>query len=160
RHDRLFQGRKEPIVSEPRWTISIDAGGTFTDAIARRSDGEIREAKVASTPDDPSRGLTNAVAALAEQGVPREDVSLVCHGTTVPPNAQLTGTLARVALITTRGFRDVLGYRQQTRPDVYSLTPSRPTELVRRGLRFEITERLDSAGNVVTPLSEDELSEI
>ena len=147
-------------MSEARWTISIDAGGTFTDAIARRSDGEIREAKVASTPDDPSRGLTNAVAALADQGVPREDVSLVCHGTTVATNATLTGNLARVALVTTRGFRDVLGYRQQNRPDVYSLTPSRPTELVRRGLRFEITERLDSAGNVVAPLSEDELSEI
>ncbi|WP_449282660.1 hydantoinase/oxoprolinase family protein [Leucobacter sp.] len=147
-------------MSEPRWTISIDAGGTFTDAIARRADGEIREAKVASTPDDPSRGLANAVTALAEQGVPREDVSLVCHGTTVATNATLTGNLARVALITTRGFRDVLGYRQSNRPDVYSLTPARPAELVQRGLRFEITERLDSRGEVVTPLAEDELSEL
>lgn len=147
-------------MSEPRWTISIDAGGTFTDAIARRADGEIREAKVASTPDDPSRGLADAVTALAEQGVPREDVSLVCHGTTVATNATLTGNLARVALVTTRGFRDVLGYRQSNRPDVYSLTPRRPAELVQRGLRFEITERLDAKGEVVTPLAEDELSEL
>lgn len=147
-------------MSEPRWTISIDAGGTFTDAIARRADGEIREAKVASTPDDPSRGLANAVAALADQGVPRGRVSLVCHGTTVATNATLTGNLARVALVTTRGFRDVLGYRQSNRPEVYSLTPERPTELVQRGLRFEITERLDSSGAVVTPLAEDELARI
>ncbi|MFV0433954.1 MAG: hydantoinase/oxoprolinase family protein [Leucobacter sp.] len=147
-------------MSEPRWTISIDAGGTFTDAIARRADGAIREAKVASTPDDPSRGLFNAVAALADQGVPREDVSLVCHGTTVATNATLTGNLARIALVTTRGFRDVLGYRQSNRPDVYSLTPARPTELVQRGLRYEVTERLDSAGNVVTDLAEDELDEV
>lgn len=147
-------------MSEPRWTISIDAGGTFTDAIARRTDGAIREAKVASTPDDPSRGLANAVNALAELGVIRSSVSLVCHGTTVATNATLTGNLARVALVTTRGFRDVLGYRQSNRPDVYSLTPSRPNELVQRGLRFEITERLDSAGRVITPLAEDELAEI
>ena len=147
-------------MSEPRWTISIDAGGTFTDAIARRADGEIREAKVASTPDDPSRGLADAVTALAEQGVPRAAVSLVCHGTTVATNATLTGNLARIALVTTRGFRDVLGYRQSNRPDVYSLAPSRPTELVQRGLRFEVTERLDSAGDVVTPLAEGEVAEI
>lgn len=147
-------------MQEPRWTISIDAGGTYTDAIARRADGAIREAKVASTPDDPSRGLANAVAALAEQGVTRADVSLVCHGTTVATNATLTGNLARVALITTRGFRDVLGYRQSNRPDVYSLTPERPTELVQRELRFEITERLDSRGEIVTPLADNELTEL
>lgn len=147
-------------MSSTQWTISIDAGGTFTDAIARRSDGEIREAKVASTPDDPSLGLSNAVDALAAQGVPRDQVSLVCHGTTVATNATLTGSLARVALVTTRGFRDVLGYRQSNRPDVYSLTPRRPSELVSRAMRFEITERLDSAGRVLTPLAEDELAEL
>ena len=147
-------------MSPTQWTISIDAGGTFTDAIARSSDGAIREAKVASTPDDPSRGLSNAVDALAAQGVPRDEVSLVCHGTTVATNATLTGNLARVALVTTRGFRDVLGYRQSNRPDVYSLTPRRPAELVPRALRFELTERLDSAGRVLTPLDEPELADL
>lgn len=147
-------------MASPQWNISIDAGGTFTDAIARRADGEIREAKVASTPEDPSQGLSDAVSALAAQGVPRDRVSLVCHGTTVATNATLTGNLARVALVTTRGFRDVLGYRQSNRPDVYSLTPKRPAELVTRGLRFQITERLDSAGKVITPLAKDELENL
>lgn len=147
-------------MTSPRWTISIDAGGTFTDGIARSSTGDILESKVASTPDDPSRGLANAVEALAALGLPLGDVSLICHGTTVATNATLTGNLARVALVTTRGFRDVLGYRQSNRPDVYSLTPSRPTELVQRTLRYEITERLDSQGRVLTPLDNSEVEKL
>ncbi|RZT68596.1 hydantoinase/oxoprolinase family protein [Leucobacter luti] len=135
-----------------QWTLSIDAGGTFTDAIARRTDGEIREVKVASTPDDPSRGLRNAAAALADAGVVLADAALVCHGTTVATNATLTGNLGRAALVTTAGFRDVLGYRQQNRPDVYSLTPTPPAELIPRELRFEVPERLDSAGEVLVPV--------
>ena len=141
-----------------QWTISIDAGGTFTDAIARRSDGEVREAKVASTPHDPSHGLRNAVSSLEGLGVPLTDVSLVCHGTTVATNATLTGSLGRAALVTTRGFRDVLGYRQQNRPEVYSLSPVRPPDLVPRDLRYEIGERLDSAGRVLSPVDPTELA--
>ncbi|UOQ57515.1 hydantoinase/oxoprolinase family protein [Leucobacter allii] len=147
-------------MTTPRWTISIDAGGTFTDAVARSSGGAIREAKVASTPEDPSLGLRNAVAALEGQGVQLPDVSLVCHGTTVATNATLTGALGRAALVTTAGFRDVLGYRQQHRPDVYSLTPSRPAELVPRELRFEIEERLDSAGRVLAPVDPASLESV
>lgn len=145
-------------MTTPQWTISIDAGGTFTDAIARSSDGIVREAKVASTPHDPSQGLSNAVSALADLGVGLTDVRLVCHGTTVATNATLTGNLGRAALVTTAGFRDVLGYRQQNRPDVYSLTPRRPSELVARDLRCEVTERLDSSGAVLTPLNNDEVA--
>ena len=147
-------------MTTPLWTISIDAGGTFTDAIARSAGGEILEAKVASTPLDPSQGLSNAVAALEDLGVELADVSLVCHGTTVATNATLTGNLGRAALVTTRGFRDVLGYRQSNRPDVYSLTPRRPSELVPRELRYEMTERIDSAGRVVTALDDAEISEL
>lgn len=147
-------------MTSPRWTVSIDAGGTFTDGIARSSDGTILESKVASTPEDPSKGLANAVLALAASGLPLGDVSLICHGTTVATNATLTGNLARVALVTTRGFRDVLGYRQSNRPDVYSLTPTRPTELVKRTLRYEVTERLNSKGEVLTPLNENELKDV
>ncbi|WP_024357765.1 hydantoinase/oxoprolinase family protein [Leucobacter chironomi] len=144
-------------MTTPRWTISIDTGGTFTDAIARNTAGAIFEAKVASTPEDPSRGLSNAVSALESQGVNLPDVSLVCHGTTVATNATLTGNLSRAALVTTKGFRDVLGYRQSNRPDVYSLTPRRPSDLVPRSLRYELSERLDSAGRVLEAPSDDEI---
>lgn len=144
-------------MTKKSWTVSIDAGGTFTDAIARSTRGDVVVAKVASTPDDPSRGLANAVVALAEQGVETDNVSVLCHGTTVATNATLTGNLARVALVTTAGFRDVMGYRQSNRPSVYSLTPERPAELVERHARIEVVERLTSSGDVLTELTDAEI---
>lgn len=147
-------------MAQELWTISIDAGGTFTDAIARSSHGGVIAAKVASTPDDPSRGLANAVTALVDQGLPIRDVSLLCHGTTVATNATLTGSLAKVALVTTAGFRDVMGYRQSNRPDVYSLTPERPLELVERRARIEVAERIASSGLVLEPLTDDEINRV
>ncbi len=71
------------IVSSVEWTLSIDAGGTFTDAIARSSDGRTAVAKVPSTPADPARGLADAVAAIVRGGVPVDAIGLLCHGTTV-----------------------------------------------------------------------------
>lgn len=142
------------------WTVSIDAGGTFTDAVARCGDGRVLVAKVASTPDDPSRGLATAVSSLAAKGMPIDEVAMLSHGTTVATNAVLTGQLAPVALVTTRGFRDVMGYRQSSRPSVYSLTPERPTELVERHDRLEVTERLTSTGEVLIPLTDDEIARV
>mgnify|MGYP000143111466 CR=1 FL=1 len=142
------------------WTISIDAGGTFTDAVARSTDGGLEVAKVASTPDDPARGLTNAVAALAADGVNLADVQLVCHGTTVATNAMLTNSMGAVVLITTEGFRDVLAYRTGSRPQVYSLTPVPPTELVPRDRRLEVHERVAADGTVLTELTDDEIDRV
>lgn len=147
-------------MTQDSWTVSIDAGGTFTDAVARCIDGRVLVAKVASTPDDPSRGLATAVSGLMARGMPIGDVTMLCHGTTVATNAVLTGNLAPVALVTTRGFRDVMGYRQSSRPNVYSLTPERPTELVERHARLEVTERLTSTGEVLVPLAEAEITRL
>lgn len=142
------------------WNVSIDAGGTFTDAVARSRDGEILVAKAPSTPHDPAEGLTGSIAALVAAGLPLDEVALVCHGTTVATNATLTGTWARVVLVTTAGFRDVIAYRQGSRPDVYSLTPERPNELVARGDRLEVTERIDARGQVLTALTPAEVDRI
>lgn len=147
-------------MSAESWTVSIDAGGTFTDAIARSTAGEVAVAKVASTPHDPAQGLRNAILALAVQGLPLEKVNLLCHGTTVATNAILTDGLASVALVTTTGFRDVMGYRQSSRPDVYSLTPERPKELVPRRARIEARERVDNRGGVLVPLTRDEIDRV
>lgn len=147
-------------VTTANWTVSIDAGGTFTDAIARSDEGDVRVAKVASTPHDPSEGLSNAISALAREGLPLDAVSLLCHGTTVATNAILTDELADIALVTTRGFRDVMGYRQSSRPDVYSLSPERPKDLVPRHARIEADERMDSHGRVLTPLTADEVDRV
>ncbi|WP_227468112.1 hydantoinase/oxoprolinase family protein [Microbacterium sp. YJN-G] len=147
-------------VNAANWTVSIDAGGTFTDAIARSANGEVAVAKVASTPHDPSQGLSNAILALAVEGLPLDQVSLLCHGTTVATNAILTDELAPVALVATEGFRDVMGYRQSSRPDVYSLTPERPKELVPRRARVEVRERIDSRGQVLTELTDAEIDRV
>jgi N-methylhydantoinase A len=146
--------------SAASWTVSVDTGGTFTDAVARCSDGRVAVAKVPSTPDDPSRGLAEVFAALVAAGVPRAAIGLVAHGTTIATNAVLTGGLARVSLVTTEGFRDVLAFRNGSRPDVYSLTPPRPQELVPRERRFEVRERIASTGEVVVPLTPDEVTRV
>ncbi|MGV8969245.1 MAG: hydantoinase/oxoprolinase family protein [Microbacteriaceae bacterium] len=148
------------MMSAETWTVSIDAGGTFTDAVARSTLGSNVVAKVASTPRDPSRGLANAVLALHDQGMPLDAVTLVCHGTTVATNATLTGNLARIALVGTEGYRDLMGYRQSSRPQVYSLMPERPQELVERSSRFEVRERLTSTGAVLTELTNTEIDRV
>ncbi|MGI9195995.1 MAG: hydantoinase/oxoprolinase family protein [Candidatus Nanopelagicales bacterium] len=142
------------------WTVSIDTGGTFTDAVGRRSDGATILAKVPSTPDDPARGLGDALSALVDDGVPLDAVSLVCHGTTVATNAVLTHQLAKVTLVTTEGFRDVLAYRQGSRPNIYSLTPERPLELIPRERRLEARERVTSSGEVLLALSDEEVDRV
>jgi N-methylhydantoinase A len=141
------------------WVVAIDVGGTFTDAVAFGSAGSTRVAKVPSTPEDPSRGLAEAVSELAAGGVSPGRVRLLSHGTTVATNALLTGRLARAVLVATEGFRDVLGFRDGTRPDIYSLEPTRPTELIARRDRLEVMERI-SSGGVVTPLTESEIARV
>src|SRR6266480_300791 len=88
------------------WVVAIDVGGTFTDAVAFGSGGSIRVAKVPSTPEDPSRGLAEAVSELVANGVSPGRVRLLSHGTTVATNAVLTGRMARAVLVATEGFRD------------------------------------------------------
>lgn len=147
-------------MAQRTWNVSIDAGGTFTDAVARSRQGRILVAKAPSTPHDPAEGLTNTMTELVRAGMPLDEVALVCHGTTVATNATLTGTWARVVLVTTAGFRDVIAYRQGSRPNVYSLSPQRPTELVRRGDRLEVVERIDARGEVLVPLTDEEVERV
>jgi N-methylhydantoinase A len=149
-----------PGRTAPGWIVAVDTGGTYTDAVAISSDGLIRVAKVPSTPADPGLGFEHAVAGLAAAGVAPQDVRMLFHGTTIATNALLTGGLARVVLATTEGFRDVLSYRNGTRPAVYDLEQPRPRELVPRRDRIEVAERLSGRGEVLTPLAEDEIDRV
>jgi N-methylhydantoinase A len=142
------------------WIVCIDVGGTFTDAIATSTQGDVSVAKVPSSPADPGDAFERALTALAGAGVGPEKVKMIFHGTTVATNALLTGQTARVVLATTRGFRDVLGYRDGSRPAVYSLTQPRPRQLVRRQDRIEVTERLSGLGEVVTELTSAEADRV
>ena len=145
---------------EQAWIVGVDVGGTFTDAIAIRADGTTLVAKVPSTPSDPGLAFERALAALTSAGAIAGGVRMIFHGTTVATNALLTGGLARVVLATTEGFRDILGYRDGTRPAVYQLDQPRPRELVRRRDRIEVAERLSGLGETVTALREDEIDRV
>lgn len=142
------------------WLVSIDAGGTFTDAVAHSRDGQLLVAKVPSTPADPSDALTGVLRELERAGLPLDAVTLLCHGTTVATNAMLTGEWAAATLLTTAGFRDVLAYRNGSRPDIYSLTPRRPNELIPRSRRLPVTERISAIGEVITELTDAEIERV
>jgi N-methylhydantoinase A len=135
------------------WRVGIDTGGTFTDLVAVR-DGEIRTAKVPSTPPAFDDGVLDALAAA---GIPAGDVLLLAHGTTATTNAVITKTGAKTGLITTKGFRDVLELRRHNRGEIYDILWDPPEPLVPRRRRLEVTERIDYAGDVAVPLATDEV---
>src|SRR5580704_8247711 len=154
---RVRDGRK----STPGmgWRIGIDIGGTFTDvALVDDASGEIGVAKVPTTPGDLTQGVLDALdAAMHRYRVAPADVDHLSHATTVVTNAILEERGARAAIITTRGFRDVLELRRSARANLYDLFQDAPATLIPRRLRFEITERIGADGAVVTPLSEEEI---
>ena len=133
--------------------VGIDVGGTFTDLVAiDPGSGAIRSRKVLTTPEAPARAVLAGLQALAP------DAGSIAHGTTIVTNAIVEGRHARTALVTTRGFRDVLEIARQSRQELYRLdVPPRPPPLVPRHLRLEVTERVHADGRVAVALAEDEL---
>jgi N-methylhydantoinase A len=139
----------------PAVRVAVDVGGTFTDIVVMTADGILHESKVSTTPDDPSRGVVNGLAALlAELRVAPASVAEVLHGTTVGSNAILQRTGARTGLMATRGFSDVLEIGRIRMPDMFDLTWDKPRPLVPRRHRLEVRERIAADGTVVEPLSE------
>jgi len=135
--------------------VGVDVGGTFTDVVTV-TDGRARVRKVPSTPDAPEEGVLSGVdAGLERGGIDPGDVDFLAHGTTVATNAVLEGEAAETALITTAGFRDALEIGRQDRPDLYDLDATKPDPIVPRDRRFEVEERLDERGEVLTPLDEE-----
>ncbi|HEV7865924.1 MAG TPA: hydantoinase/oxoprolinase N-terminal domain-containing protein, partial [Acidimicrobiia bacterium] len=124
-------------------SVGADTGGTFTDLVA--ADGRV--VKVLSTPGDPGRALREGLQMLGDAARP----ALLAHGTTVATNALLERRGARVALVTTEGFADVIEIGRQDRPSLYDIWIDRPAPLIPRDLRFEVTGRLDAAGAEISP---------
>jgi N-methylhydantoinase A len=144
------------------WRIGVDIGGTFTDvALVDDASGRIGVAKVPTTPSDLAEGVLAALrTAMGRHRVAASDVGLLSHATTVVTNAILEERGARAALVTTRGFRDVLELRRSARADLYDLFQDGPSILIPRRRRFEITERVGADGSVVTPLAEHEIDDV
>lgn len=133
--------------------IGVDIGGTFTDIVALSSAGDLFSKKVLSTPEDYSRGIEEGLKSLfTETGIRAEQVVEFAHGTTVATNTIIERKGARVALLTTKGFRDVLELGRFRSPRLYDLGFRRPSPLVGRDLRFEVSERIGGQGEVIKPL--------
>ena len=135
--------------------IGIDVGGTFTDAVIVAADGRSRIAKVPSTPERIERGFMDALSELLERSssAPAE-VGYLAHGSTVATNAIVQRRLARTALVTNHGFRDVLAIGTQMRAAVYDLWTPEPAPIVPRELCFTVAGRIDASGTEVRPLDE------
>ena len=139
--------------------IGIDVGGTFTDLVAVAEDGSIAVRKVVTTPDDPSIGMFRALDALAPSSPVPPAIDLLVHGTTIATNALLERRGARVVLITTRGFEDLLWLRRQDRAALYDLARDHPPPLVARSDVVGVAERMGPAG-VLEPLGDAEVARV
>jgi N-methylhydantoinase A len=139
------------MASKSTFTVGIDVGGTFTDLLAiDPTTNEVKLAKVPTTVDNQAIGF---MAALAAASLDPALLQAVVHGTTTTTNALLERKIARVGLITTKGFRDVLELGRRTRPQPYGLRGTfRP--MIDREVRLEVPERMDADGKVLTPLDE------
>ncbi len=132
--------------------VGIDIGGTFTDIVLYDTDhGTVRRAKVMTDDDHPERSF---MAALDEAAVDASEIALLLHGTTIVTNLLIQRTGARVGLITTVGYRDLLDIQLSIRPNPFDYVGWRkPTSLVPRELRVEVDERTSAAGAVLKPLN-------
>lgn len=145
------------------YTLAIDTGGTFTDfALLDDSEKRIENYKIASTPEDPSNGIVAGLGLIAQSKsldlkIFLSRVRLIVHGTTVTTNAVLTSQGAKTALVTTKGFRDILEMRRGIRPTFFNNKYIAPKPLVPRYLRFGVEERISSSGAELIPLNENEL---
>jgi N-methylhydantoinase A len=132
------------------YRIGVDIGGTFTDLVAIKADGTVATHKTASTPHDYGEGIVTGLRALLTER--SSLVADVLHATTVASNTVLEGKGARTALITTRGFRDILEIRDLRMPVLYDISWTKPRALVERRLRLEVTEKMRPDGSVAVPL--------
>jgi N-methylhydantoinase A len=141
--------------------IAADVRGTFTDVLLRDAQGRLWVHKVLSTPPDFEQAGLQAVAhLLCSTGVAGVDIAGVAHATTVATNAVLEHRGAKTALITTRGFRDVLELRRLRAPQMYDLFFEKPAPLVERHLRVELNERVSADGEVLTPVQHEEVQQL
>ena len=131
------------------YRLGIDIGGTFTDIVLLAADGKIHTLKISSSADDYARAIVDGLEQVfAETDASASTIEEIRHGTTVASNAILEKKGARVGLITTEGFRDVLEIRTLRMPRLYDLGWSKPEPLVPRYLRQTVGERVDHKGRI------------
>ena len=137
--------------------VAVDVGGTFTDICAlHRDTGKLRVAKVPST----ANPINGVITGISEAGIDLSKVALFSHGTTVATNALITRSYPSAAMVTTKGFRDVIEIRRGTKEDLWDAYRDVDPPPIPRRLRFEVAERIDYAGAVLEELDEDGAREV
>jgi N-methylhydantoinase A len=132
------------------YAVAVDIGGTFTDLVAYDSDG--RTVAYAKSPTTYGNLVAGVLDCFAKAKLTPREASLVNHGTTLVINSLIQRKGAKAALVTTKGFRDVLEIARGNRPDPFDLHYRRDQPLIPRALRFEVAERIGSKGEVIAPL--------
>lgn len=141
------------MTSENRFRVGVDIGGTFTDIVLLGDDGTLHTMKIPSSTGDYAAAIVEGLAdVFAATGLAGTGIDEIRHGTTVASNAILEGKGARVGLITTSGFRDVLELRTLRMPRLYDMAWEKPPPLVERYLRRTVNERIRASGEIETPL--------
>ncbi|MEA4846120.1 MAG: hydantoinase/oxoprolinase family protein [Clostridiaceae bacterium] len=141
------------------YMIGVDVGGTFTDfSIFDTVGKKLFHFKHSSTPEDPSRAIVNGILHILEsEGISPEEVEYLAHGTTVATNALIEKKGARLGLITTKGFKDLIEIGNQKRPSLYDLLKDKPASIIPSGMKCEVEERILHDGSVKTPLKEQDV---
>ncbi|MBV5259610.1 5-oxoprolinase [Synechococcus moorigangaii CMS01] len=144
------------VATSSRWQFWIDRGGTFTDIVAKRPDGELVTHKLLSEnperyPDAPVQGIRDLLGLNADTPIPTDQIEVIKMGTTVATNALLERKGDRLALVITQGFRDALRIGYQHRPDIFALEIKLPEMLYEQVI--EAPERVDAQGNILQPLN-------
>lgn len=144
------------------YMIGVDVGGTFTDfSVSDTSSGDLFHFKHSSTPDDPSRSIVSGIVHILESNnIDPRDVEYLAHGTTVATNALIEKKGARIGVITTKGFKDLMEIGNQKRPSLYDLLKEKPQDLIPVGLKCEVEERILHDGSVKIPLNEQDVRHI
>ena len=144
------------------WAIGVDVGGTFTDFyLHNKNTGSFYIGKTPSTPHNPAEAVVTGLFAVCEKhNVALENISRLSHGTTVGTNTLIQRSGSKVALITTKGFKDLLEIGRQTRPHMYNLHTDFPAPLVNRDHRFELSERMDFNGDVITAPNKSDIEKV
>jgi N-methylhydantoinase A len=143
--------------------LGVDVGGTFTDVVLADADGKVLSRKVTTTPHDPREGVTNGIREVLEAtGTSPADIARVVHGTTLATNVILERRGSSIAFVTTEGFRDLLRLGREVRAederfDLWFRTPESPVPSERT---FEVRERVDGVGQVLTPLAPGAAEEV
>ncbi|NGM86122.1 hydantoinase/oxoprolinase family protein [Parapusillimonas sp. SGNA-6] len=142
--------------------VGVDVGGTFTDIVCIKENGTLYGAKVSSTPDSVIVGVLNAIKTIASTaGIDHEKIDRLVHSSTVATNAILEGKVARIGMLMTEGFEDVLEIGRQSRSKLYDLflDPETPSFIASGRFRKGVKQRIDAEGNVVVPLDENSVVE-